>query len=136
MPARGQRDQREQGAQERRVQRVVYVDGLVARGEDADPGRPLQQRRRRLLAREDRHQKLHFGLETVCAFTIRSYKSHSICVRCAASTRRASRRCKCARCSDHDGKLLPSMVCLQGLSGCRTHANLIDSTDTLPVKQT
>ena len=53
---------REQGAQERGVQRVVYVDGLVARGEDADPGRPLQQRRRRLLALEDCHQRLRFGL--------------------------------------------------------------------------
>ena len=59
----------EQGAQESCVQRIVYVDGLVARGEHADPGRPLQQRRRRMFAREDRRQVLHCRLDTACAPT-------------------------------------------------------------------
>ena len=55
------------GAQEGCVRRVVDVDGLAARRQDADPRRPFQEQRRRLFALEDGDQGLHIWLKPVCA---------------------------------------------------------------------
>ena len=45
---------------------VMDVYGLVARGQDADPRRPLQKQRRLLLALEDGDERLHLRLEPIC----------------------------------------------------------------------